>query len=133
MNKTIGKVLNIGNTLKRLIHNFLLNYELVKAGYAEPSPIVIERPKKPINRVLNSALLFNRWMLGLKTNRPVQLLVDRVRSISEDELPAVKTAERALSFLNKDYNRFNRKVKSEMKRIQKLKKLQKNKQKRKDR
>jgi hypothetical protein len=72
-------------------------------------------------------------MLGLKTNRPVQLLVDRVRSISEDELPAVKTAERALSFLNKDYNRFNRKVKSEMKRIQKLKKLQKNKQKRKDR
>lgn len=127
MNKTIGKVLNLGNTLKRVIHNFLLNWELVEAGYAEPSPITIERPKKPINRVLNSALLFSRWMLGLKTNRPVQLLVDRVKSRSEDELPAVKTAEKALSFLNKDYNRFNRKVKSEMKRIQKLRKLQRSK------
>ena len=58
----------------------------------------------------------------MKTNRPVQLLVDRVKLRSEDELPAVKTAEKCLSSLNKDYNLFNKKVKSELKRIQKLKK-----------
>jgi hypothetical protein len=61
-------------------------------------------------------------MLGMKTNRPVQLLVDRVKLRSEDELPAVKTAEKCLSSLNKDYNLFNKKVKSELKRIRKLKK-----------
>jgi len=95
---------------------------------AQPSPIGvnINKPKKPIPRVLNSALLFSRWMLGLKTNRPIQLLVDRVRSSQDDELPAVKCAEKCLSSLNKDYNRFNRKVKSELKRIQKLNKLKKN-------
>lgn len=61
-------------------------------------------------------------MLGMKTNRPVQLLVDRVKTRSDDELPAVKTAEKCLSFLNQDYNLFNRKVKSDLKRLQKLKK-----------
>lgn len=96
---------------------------MVRAGQAQPSPIGINfnKPKKPINRVLNSALLFSRWMLGLKTNRPIQLLVDRVRTQQADELPAVKTAEKVLSSLNMDYNRFNRKVKSELKRIRKLK------------
>lgn len=60
-------------------------------------------------------------MLGMKTNRPVQLLVDRVKVRSEDELPAVKTAEKCLSSLNRDYNLFNRKVKGDLKRLQKLK------------
>jgi hypothetical protein len=122
-NFVIGKVLSLRNTIRRAIHNFFLNWELVRAGQAQPSPIGINfnKPKKPINRVLNSALLFSRWMLGLKTNRPIQLLVDRVRTQQADELPAVKTAEKVLSSLNMDYNRFNRKVKSELKRIRKLK------------
>jgi len=81
----------------------------------------MEKPKKPIPRVLNSSLLFSRWMLGMKTNRPIQLLVDRVKSKSDDELPAVITAEKCLSSLNKDYNSFNSKIKAELKAIQKLK------------
>jgi hypothetical protein len=81
----------------------------------------MDKPKKPINRVLNSSLLFSRWMLGMKTNRPIQLLVDRVRSRSDDELPAVKTAEKCLSKLLKEYNSFNSKIKAEQKRVQKLK------------
>lgn len=122
-NKVIDRVLNIRTTLKRWYHNFFLNWELVRSGYAQPSTIENRsRPKKPISRVLNSSLLFSRWMLGMKTNRPVQLLVDRVKTRSDDELPAVKTAEKCLSFLNQDYNLFNRKVKSDLKRLQKLKK-----------
>jgi len=118
----VRKFSNIWNTLKRNYHNFILHWELVKAGYAQPSPITLmEKPKKPIPRVLNSSLLFSRWMLGMKTNRPIQLLVDRVKSRSDDELPAIKTAEKCLSKLLKEYNSFNSKIKAEQKRIQKLK------------
>jgi hypothetical protein len=84
-------------------------------------PITIERAKKPIPRVLNSALLFSRWMLGMKTNRPIQLLVDRVRILSDDELPAIKTAEKFLYHHNLEYKRYHKRVKSEIKRIHDLK------------
>jgi hypothetical protein len=100
-NKIIDRVVNWRTTFKRWYHNFFLNWELVRTGYAQPSPIENRsKPKRPIPRVLNSSLLFSRWMLGMKTNRPVQLLVDRVKLRSEDELPAVKTAEKCLSSLN---------------------------------
>jgi hypothetical protein len=48
-------------------------------------------------------------MRGLKTNRPLQILTERVKSLSEDELPAIKTAEKFLSSVNKDYRQFHRK------------------------
>jgi len=116
-----NKIRYFWNTIKRNYHNFILQWELSSAGYAHPSPITLmEKPKKPIPRVLNSSLLFSRWMLGMKTNRPIQLLVDRVTSRSDDELPAVKTAEKCLSSLSKDYNSFNSKIKAELKAIQKL-------------
>lgn len=81
--------------------------------------------KKPIPRQLNSALLFSRWLLGMKTNKPIQLLVDRVRTLSDDELPAIKTAEKVLSSLSKEYNVFNQKVKQEIKIKLKLKESKK--------
>nr|UPW42138.1 MAG: putative RNA dependent RNA polymerase [Xinjiang mito-like virus 46] len=116
------KFYDINNRIKRWFHNFLLNKELVDAGYASPMPFTVERAKKPINRVLNSSLLFSRWMLGMKTLRPIQLLVDRVRILSDDELPAIKTAEKFLYHHNKEYKQYHQKVKSEMKRIHDLKK-----------
>jgi hypothetical protein len=97
----------------------------VDSGYASPMPITIERTKKPIARVLNSSLLFSRWMLGMKTLRPVQLLVDRVRILSDDELPAIKTAEKLLCHYKKDYKVFHTNLKRELKRIQDSKKAKK--------
>jgi len=117
-----------GNTVKRWKHNFFLTWDLVNSGKAQAQTPFSNwnRPKVPINRVLNSAILFDRWLRGLKFDRPIQFLVERVKSSSEDELPAVKTAERVLSSLNKDYNSWNSKVKKEIKKISNFKRNSKN-------
>jgi len=116
-----------GSTLRRWKHNFILTWDLVNAGKAQAQPPFANwnRPKVPINRVLNSAILFDRWLRGLKFDRPIQFLVERVKSSSEDELPAVKTAEKVISSLNKDYNSWNSKVKKELKKISNLKRKSK--------
>jgi hypothetical protein len=61
-------------------------------------------------------------MMGLKFDRPIQILTDRVKLRSEDELPAVKTAEKCLSTLCKEYAVYNTTVKRELKLIAKVKK-----------
>jgi hypothetical protein len=63
-------------------------------------------------------------MLGMKTLRPIQLLTDRVRILSDDELPAVKTAAKFLC-RNKDYKIYHTNVKRELKRIQDLRQISK--------
>jgi len=57
-------------------------------------------------------------MTGLKFSRPIQILVERVKLKEADDLPAVKTAARCLSSLNKDYSKFYSQVIKERKRIE---------------
>lgn len=96
-----------------------MTWDLVNEGKAEAVPPFsnITKPKVPINRVLNSSVLFYRWMTGLKFNRPIQILVERVKLKEADDLPAIKTAARCLSSLNKDYSKFYSQVIKEQKRI----------------
>jgi len=104
----------------RWIHNFFLTWDLVNEGKAEAVPPFsnITKPKVPINRVLNSSVLFYRWMTGLKFSRPIQILVERVKLKEADDLPAIKTAAKCLSSLNKDYSIFYSQVIKERKRIE---------------
>jgi hypothetical protein len=119
---SLMKIQKFGNTWKRMRHNFFLTRELVEAGKLEPQPLFQwNRPKVPINRVLNSSILFDRWLRGLKFSKPIQFLNERVILKSNDDLPAVKTAVKCLSSLNKDYLKFNTQVMRELKRIQKSK------------
>jgi hypothetical protein len=57
-------------------------------------------------------------MTGLKFSRPIQILVERVKLKEADDLPAVKTAARCLSSLNKDYSKFYSTVMKERKRLE---------------
>jgi len=58
-------------------------------------------------------------MTGLKFSRPIQILVERVKLKEADDLPAIKTAAKCLSSLNKDYAKFYSNVLKERKRIEK--------------
>jgi hypothetical protein len=62
-------------------------------------------------------------MTGLKFSRPIQILVERVKLKEADDLPAIKTAEKCLSALNKDYASFHSQVMKERKRILQEKKV----------
>lgn len=83
------------------------------------------KPKVPNHRVLNSAILFDRWLRGLDFDRPIQFLTERTRKVSEDDLPAVKTAVKVLSSLNTEYRSFNIQVQKELKKVNKSKKRRK--------
>jgi len=56
-------------------------------------------------------------MTGLKFSRPIQILVERVKLKESDDLPAIKTAAKCLSSLNKDYSKFHSKVMKDLKRL----------------
>jgi len=109
------------------VHNFFLTWDLVREGKAQAQDPFINsvKPRVPNNRVLNSAILFDRWLRGLDFDRPIQFLNERTRSISEDDLPAVKTAVRVLSSLNTDYRSFNIQVQKELKKVNKSKRRRK--------
>lgn len=93
------------NTVKRWYHNFILQWDLVNAGKAEPSPIQLNfKTKGPSNLILRKPSLFYNWMKGTYSRVPVQLLCNIVVKREPDTLPAVKTTERLLCALVPQYN-----------------------------
>lgn len=70
--------------------------------------------------------LFSQWMLEQKTLRPVQLLTERVKSRSDDDLPAVKTADKFLCSVNSEYSSYQREIKITLKKTYKVRKKRSN-------
>jgi hypothetical protein len=95
------------NSLKRWYHNFILQWDLVNAGKAEPSPIQLNfKTKGPSNIILRKPSLFYNWVKGTYSSIPIQLLCNMIVKREPDTLPAVKTTERLLCALVPEYNKY---------------------------
>nr|QIR30259.1 RNA-dependent RNA polymerase [Plasmopara viticola lesion associated mitovirus 36] len=95
------------NSLKRWYHNFILQWDLVNAGKAEPEPIQLQfKTKGPSNLILRKPSLFYNWVKGTYSSIPIQLLCNIVVKREPDTLPAVITTEKLLCSLVPEYNKY---------------------------
>nr|UIW13893.1 MAG: RNA-dependent RNA polymerase [Rhizoctonia solani mitovirus 102] len=105
--RLLNNIYYFRNTLKRWYHNFILQWDLVNAGKAEPTPIRLEiKTKGPSNIILRKPSLFYNWVKGTYSSIPIQLLCNIIVKREPDTLPAVKTTERLLCSLVPEYNKY---------------------------